>query len=114
MGRCKEHRLRRLEENRKGMIDRSAMTRLIILDCVGTLLVLVSAMAVGSYVSKAVGAAVYSAMQESTPEWAEAAAIISSLMSALAAGVGVGWVVRSAWVRVEKVLVGNKAQVSGG
>jgi hypothetical protein len=104
---------RRVEENRKGVIDRSTMNRLIALDCIGILLVLVSAMVVGSYVSRAVGTAVYNAMQESAPEWAQTAAIISSLLAALAAGVGVGWVVRSAWGRVEKVLVGNKAQVSG-
>jgi hypothetical protein len=104
---------RRLEENRKGLIDRSTMTRLIVLDCVGILLVLVSAMVVGSLVSKAVGTAVFNAMQTSTPQWAEAAAIISSLLSALAAGVGVGWVVRSAWGRVEKALLRGQAQSSG-
>jgi hypothetical protein len=104
---------RRVEENRKGQIDRSTMTRLIILDCVGILLVLVSAMVFGSYVSKVVGTAVYKMMQESAPEWAQVAAIISSLLSALAAGVGVGWVVRSAWGRVEKALVRSQAQASG-
>jgi hypothetical protein len=103
----------RMDENRKGVIDRSTMTHLIILDCVGILLVLISAMVVGSYVSKVVGIAVYSAMQEPAPQWAQAATIVSSLMSALAAGVGVGWVVRSAWGRVEKALVKGQVQASG-
>jgi hypothetical protein len=104
---------RRVDENRKGLIDRSTMTKLIVLDCLGILLVLVSAMVVGSYVSKVVGTAVYSALIASAPQWAEAAAIISSLLSALAAGVGVGWVVRSAWGRVEKALVKGQVQASG-
>jgi hypothetical protein len=88
------------------------MTHLIILDCVGILLVLISAMVVGSYVSKVVGTAVYSVMQVSAPQWAEAAAIISSLLAALVAGVGVGWVVRSAWGRVEKAFVKGQVPVS--
>jgi hypothetical protein len=104
---------RRVEENRKGLIDRSTMTKMIVLDCVGILLVLVSAMVVGSMVSKVVGTAVYSAVQESAPGWAQTAAIVSSLLSALVAGVGVGWVVRSAWGRVEKALVGSQVQSSG-
>jgi hypothetical protein len=74
---------------------------MIILDCVGILLVLISAMIVGSYVSKTVGLWVFEMLQSSTPQWAEVAAIISSLLSALAAGVGVGWLVRSMWARVE-------------
>jgi hypothetical protein len=105
---------RRMEENRKGLIDRSTMAKIIILDCAGIMLVLVSAMAVGSYVSKVVGTAVYSAMRESAPRWAEEAAIAFSLLSALAAGVGVGWVVRSVWGRVENILAKKKVQVSGG
>jgi hypothetical protein len=104
---------RRVGENRKGLIDRSTMAKLIILDCAGILLVLVSAMMVGSYVSKAVGTAVFNAMQVSNPQWAEVAAIISSLLSALAAGAGVGWVVRSAWARVEIVFTRDKTQASG-
>jgi hypothetical protein len=104
---------RRVDENHKGLIDHSTMTRLIIIDCVGILLVLVSAMAVGSYVSSVVGTEVYSAMQVSNPQWAEVLAIISSLLSALAAGAGVGWVVRSAWARVEIVFAGDKTQASG-
>jgi hypothetical protein len=103
---------RRMEENRKGLIDRSTMTKMIFLDCAGILLVLVSAMMVGSYVSKAVGTAVFNAMQISAPQWAEVLAIISSLLAALAAGVGVGWLVRSAWARVEIVFAGNKTQAS--
>ena len=103
---------RRVEDNRKGMIDRSMMTRLIILDCVGILLVLVSAMYVGSYVSKVVGTAVYNALLASAPGWAEVAAVISGLLAALAAGVGVGWVVRSAWGRVEKAVINEKAITS--
>jgi hypothetical protein len=103
-----------MEENRKGLIDRSTMAKIIILDCAGIMLVLVSAMAVGSYVSKVVGTAVYSAMRESAPRWAEEAAIAFSLLSALAAGVGVGWVVRSVWGRVENILAKKKVQVSGG
>jgi hypothetical protein len=31
----------------------------------------------------------------------------------IAAGVGVGWLVRSVWVRVEKLISGNKIQTSG-
>jgi hypothetical protein len=96
---------RRVEENHKGLIEHSTMTRLIILDCVGILLVLISAMCVGSLVSKAVGTAVYGAMQAVAPQWAQAGAIISSLMAALAAGIGVGWLVRSMWGRVENVFV---------
>jgi hypothetical protein len=96
---------RRVEENHKGLIDRSTMTRLIILDCIGILLVLISAMYVGSLVSKAVGTAVYGVMQVSAPQWAQAGAIISSLLAALAAGMGVGWLVRSMWGRVENVFV---------
>ncbi len=101
---------RRLEESRKGLIDQSTMTRLIILDCVGILLVLVSAMYVGSLVSKSVGTAVFTALQTSAPQWAEIGAIISSLLAALAVGVGVGWLVRSVWVRVENVIMRNKLQ----
>jgi hypothetical protein len=104
---------RRMEENRKGLIDRSTMAKIIILDCAGIMLVLVSAMAVGSYVSKVVGTAVYSAMRESAPRWAEEAAIAFSLLSALAAGAGVGWLVRSAWARVEIVFTRDKTQASG-
>jgi hypothetical protein len=104
---------RRVEENRKGLIDRSTMAKIIILDCAGIMLVLVSAMMVGSYVSKAVGTVVFNAMQVSAPQWAEVAAIISSLLAALAAGVGVGWVVRSAWGRVEIVFAGDKTHTSG-
>jgi hypothetical protein len=85
---------------------------MIILDCVGILLVLVSAMVVGSLVSKVVGTAVFNALQASYPRWAEAAAILSSLLAALAAGVGVGWVVRSAWGRVEDGFIRNKPQIS--
>ena len=104
---------RRLEENRKGLIERSVITRLIVLDCVGILLVLVSAMAVGGYVSKTVGLWVFEMLQSSAPQWAEVTAIISSLLSALAAGVGVGWLVRSMWVRVEGAFVRSKAQANG-
>jgi hypothetical protein len=104
---------RRVEENRKGVLERSMMTRLIILDCVGILLVLISAMVVGSYVSRVVGTAVFNAMLPSAPGWAQTAAIVSSLLAALVAGVGVGWVVRSAWGRVEKALVGSQVQSSG-
>ena len=50
---------RRMEENRKGLIEQSTMTKMIVLDCVGILLVLVSAMYVGSLVSKVVGTTVY-------------------------------------------------------
>jgi ABC-type multidrug transport system permease subunit len=57
---------------------------MIVLDCVGILLVLVSAM-------------VFNALQTSAPLWAEAMAIVSSLLAALAAGVGVGWLVRTAF-----------------
>jgi hypothetical protein len=103
---------RRVEENRKGLIERSTMTKMIVLDCVGILLVLVSAMVVGSYVSKVVGTAVFNELQASAPRWAEPAAIITSLLAALAAGVGVGWVVRSAWVRVEKAVINEKAITS--
>jgi hypothetical protein len=39
-------------------------------------------------------------------------AIFSSLLSALAAGVGVGWLVRSMWVRVENSIVGKITKVS--
>ena len=101
---------RRLEESRKGLIDQSTMTRLIILDCVGILLVLVSAMYVGSLVSKSVGTAVFTALQTSASQWAEIGAIISSLLAALAVGVGVGWPVRSVWVWVENVIMRNKLQ----
>jgi hypothetical protein len=78
-------------------IDQPTMTRMIILDCVGILLVLVSAMVVGSFVSKIVGTRVFNALQTSAPLWAEAMAIVSSLLAALAAGVGVGWLVRTAF-----------------
>jgi ABC-type antimicrobial peptide transport system permease subunit len=101
---------RRVEENRKGQIDRSTMTRLIILDCVGILLFLVSAMVVGSYVSKVVGTAVFNALQVSAPQWAQAAAIASSLLAALATGVVVGWLARSAWGRVERMVSGKKPE----
>jgi hypothetical protein len=104
---------RRLEENRKGLIDRSTMTRMIILDCVGILLVLASAMVVGSYVSKVVGTAMFYALQASAPQWTEAVAIISSLLAALAAGVVVGWLVRSVWGRMERLFARNKTQTSG-
>jgi hypothetical protein len=104
---------RRLEENRKGLIEQSTMTKMIVLDCVGILLVLISAMVVGSYVSKVVGTEVFNALQESVPQWAEAAAIISSLLAALVAGVGVGWMVRSVWGRVEKALSGSQVQAGG-
>jgi len=103
---------RRLEQNLKGLIERSTMTRLIILDCVGILLVLTSAMAVGSYVSKTVGLWVFEMLQSSAPQWAEVVAIISSLLSALAAGVGVGWMVRSMWARVENSMAGKKTKAS--
>jgi TRAP-type uncharacterized transport system fused permease subunit len=96
---------RRLEENYKGLIDRTTMNRLIILDCVGILLVLVSAMYVGSLVSKVIGEKVYKGMQESAPQWAEGVAIMSSLLAALVAGVGVGWLVRSIWGRLERTQV---------
>jgi uncharacterized membrane protein (DUF441 family) len=104
---------RRVEENRKGLIDRSTMTKMIFLDCAGILLVLVSAMVVGSMVSKVVGTAVFNELQASAPQWAEAVAIISSLLAALAAGVGVGWVVRYVCGRVEKALVRGQVQASG-
>ena len=104
---------RRLEENCKGVIERSFMNRLIILDCVGILLVLVSAMIVGSFVSRVVGLWMYDVLLPSAPQWAEPAAIITSLVAALAAGVGVGWLVRSAWVRVEGPFVRSKAQANG-
>jgi hypothetical protein len=100
---------RRVDENRKGLIDRSTMKHLIILDCVGIFLVLALAMYVGSYVSKLVGTAVFNALQASNPRWAGAVAIISSLLAALAAGVGVGWLVRSVWVRVERLIIGRKS-----
>lgn len=103
---------RRLEENRKGLLDRSTMTRLIIFDCVGILLVLGLAMVVGRMVSEAVGRAVYNALLTSAPEWAEAAAIVSSLLAALAVGVGIGWLVRSLWVRMERMIIGNKSGTS--
>ena len=103
---------RRVEENHKGLIDRSTMSRLIILDCVGILLVLASAMVVGSFVSRIVGTAVFNVLQASSPQWAEVVAMISSLLSALAAGIGVGWLVRSAWGKVEKSIVGEKAKAS--
>jgi len=103
---------RRVEETRKGLLERSTMTRLIILDSVGILLVLTSAMIVGSYVSKAVGSWVFEMLQSSAPQWTEVVAIISSLLSALAAGVGVGWLVRSTWVRVENSIVGKITKVS--
>jgi hypothetical protein len=92
---------RRVDENHKGLIDRSTMSRLIILDCAGILLVLVSAMYVGSLVSKLVSEKVYDGMQESAPQWAEGVAIMSSLLAALVAGVGVGWLVRSIWGRLK-------------
>jgi len=41
---------------------------------------------------------------------AEPGAIIDSLLAALAAGFSVGWLVRSAWVRVENTFVGKKAE----
>jgi hypothetical protein len=103
---------RRVEENRKGLIDQSTMRRTIVLDCVGILLVLVSALYVGSLVSKVVGTMVFNAMRASAPQWAEGMAIISSLLAALAAGVGVGWLVRSVWVRVERMISGNKPEPS--
>jgi hypothetical protein len=110
---------RRVEGNRKGLIDQSTMMHMIVLDCVGILLVLVSVMMVGSYVSKLVGTAVFNAMQISAPQWAEVLAIISSLLSALAAGVGVGWVVRSVWGMMENIFpetrhkpAGRKARLS--
>jgi hypothetical protein len=103
---------RRLEENRKDLIERSTMTKMIILDCVGILLVLVSAMYVGSLVSKSVGTTVFTALQASAPQWAEIGAIISSLLAALAAGVGVGWLARSVWVRVENVIMSKILQVN--
>jgi hypothetical protein len=96
---------RRLEENHKGLIDRPTMTRLIILDCAGILLVLVSAMYVGSLVSKVVGEKVYDGMQESAPQWAEGVAITSSLLAALVAGVGVGWLVRSIFGKLERTQI---------
>ena len=92
---------RRLEESRQGALDHSMLWRMIILDVVASL-VLGLAMVVGSIVSKAVGTAVYSALLASAPQWAEAAAIVSSLLAALAAGVGVGWLVRTGWGKVEK------------
>ena len=105
---------RRLEENRKGLINSSTMSRLIILDCVGILLVLISAMVVGGLVSRLVGAEVFNALQESAPGWAEGMAILSSLLAALAAGVGIGWLVRSMWGRVETTLAKGQVQASGG
>jgi hypothetical protein len=104
---------RRVDENHKGLIDRSTMSRLIILDCAGILLVLVSAMYVGSLVSKVVGEKVYDGMQESAPQWAEGLAIMSSLLAALVAGVGVGWLVRSIWGRLENGLIRSKPQANG-
>jgi hypothetical protein len=103
---------RRLEDNRKGLIDQPTMTRMIVLDCLGILLVLVSAMVAGSFVSKVVGTVVFDALQASAPQWAETAAILSSLAAALAVGVGVGWLVRSVWVRVESFFAGDKTQTS--
>jgi hypothetical protein len=69
-------------------------------------------MYVGSLASKAVGTRVYNVMQASAPKWAEAAAILSGLLAALAAGVGVGWLVRFVWVRVENGFIRNKPQIS--
>lgn len=104
---------RRLEESRQGALDHSVLWRMIILDVVGVLLVLGLAMYVGSLVSQAVGTAVYNALLESHLGWAEAAAIVSGLLAALAVGVGVGWVVRSVWVRVDGAFVRSKAQANG-
>jgi hypothetical protein len=89
------------------------MTRLIILDCVGILLVLISAMAVGSFVSRVVSLWVFEMLQMPAPRWAEAAAVISGLLSALAAGVGVGWLVKSAWGRVESQISSKTITTSG-
>jgi hypothetical protein len=105
---------RRVDENHKGLIERSTMTKMIVLDCAGILLVLVSAMYIGNLVSKAVGTMVFNAMQASAPQWAETVAIIFSLLAALTAGVGVGWLVRAGWVKVEKLIVRNEPQTSEG
>ena len=64
-------------------------------------------MVVGTFVSKVVGTAVFNVMQASNLKWTEVTAIVSSLLAALAAGVGVGWPVRSAWGRVEKKPISN-------
>jgi hypothetical protein len=71
------------------------LKRIIVLDCLGILLVLCSAMVVGNLVSKAVGALVIRVLKPSSQQWAEPAAIVISLLAALAAGFGVGWLVRS-------------------
>jgi len=57
-----------------------------------------------------VGTTVINALQASAPQWSEVAAIVSDLLAALAAGVGVGCLVRSAWVRVENLFTGNKVK----
>ena len=59
-----------------------------------------------------VGTTVINALQASAPQWSEVAAIVSDLLAALAAGVGIGWLVRSVWVRVESLFAGNNTQTS--
>jgi F0F1-type ATP synthase assembly protein I len=56
-------------------------------------------------VSKVVGEKVYDGMQESAPQWAEGVAITSSLLAALVAGVGVGWLVRSIFGKLERTQI---------
>jgi hypothetical protein len=77
-----------------------------------TNLLFLSALIVGSLVSKTVGMAVYDALQASAPGWAESAAITSSLMAALTAGVGVGWLVRSMWGKFERIITRKKSKPS--
>ena len=83
---------------------------MIILDVMGILLVLGMAMVVGRTVSEAVGTAVYNALLTSSPQWAEAAAIVSGSLAGLAVGVGVGWLVRVG--RAEKSIFERQAKTS--
>ena len=83
-----------------------------IFDGTAILPVLGSAMVVGTFVSKVVGTAVFNVMQASNLMWTEVTAIVSSLLAALAAGVGVGWMVRSVWGKVENAVINEKAITS--
>jgi hypothetical protein len=96
---------RRLEEKRIGHIERAAMVYFITLDILGILLVLISAMVVGSFASKMVGTAVFNAFNASALQHAEEVSSISSLLAALTAGAVIGWLMRSVWERVEGVLI---------
>lgn len=100
---------RRLEDDRKGLIERSAMVRIIFLDILGILLVLVLAMVVGNLVSRMVGIAVFNALQTSALQQAEKMSNISSFLAALIAGAGIGWLMRFVWARLETALVRSES-----